>query len=655
MAEKMKTTKKVMAGVLAGGLVVGGIAGGMVAYRKFSKKPVNVYNLADFSTDAMDFGSNTSMGQCSTKGIQKINVSDTQTITDVFVKEGQEVHVGDKLLAYDTTLTELDLKKAEITVEKAQLELEKAQKELCKLGSNTTEENPIVLAYNGSLNGTLLASSDVENEPSLGENESAGESAGKEDTSGENSSSEETSASGQEPGSEKVPSGTEKTTGDSTANSSESSGESIEGATESQNSESGTETSEKDIEKKDDDPDGELPGDKNGNTYLFRQDQQYALTEDNLKRLYDDAGESIILEVHENDRWEGALLASWGLLLSKDDSGKISVSLSYVQGKETITTTTTSETTTAITTDPTTTTTTDPTTTTTTDPTTTTTTDPTTTTTTKETTTTTTAEPTTETEETETEEIVPILDGDTGETWAEIQEKRSQLQDQIRDLTVTLKLAELDLKKKQAEFTDGVVYSKIDGVVKKVRDADEAFLNSEPIIEVSGGGGFYIDGAVSEWGIDDLYVGQMVSVIDYMNNTACTGTVYEISTTPATSEYSFVMDGSTNYKFTVFVDENQNLQNGDYCMLSYFTEGDSSNEWYLDSRFVRTEAGQSYVYALGENGTLEKRTITVGGVDDYGTKVKSGISRDDYLAFPYGDAVEGAKAKIADSSEFEND
>ena len=43
--------------------------------------------------------------------IQTVFLSDTQTVTEVLVKEGDTVKKGDVLMTYDTTLSELELER----------------------------------------------------------------------------------------------------------------------------------------------------------------------------------------------------------------------------------------------------------------------------------------------------------------------------------------------------------------------------------------------------------------------------------------------------------------------------------------------------------------------------------------------------------------
>ena len=223
---------------------------------------------------------------------------------------------------------------------------------------------------------------------------------------------------------------------------------------------------------------------------------------------------------------------------------------------------------------------------------------------------------------------------------------------EIQEAETSIKMAELDLRKKQTEASDGSVYSQLDGVVKTVRSPGDAAANNEAVVEVSAGGGYYVTGTVSELQLDTVKVGQTVNISSRMTGAACTGEVVEISTYPTDGD-SYGGDGNPNvsyYPFKVFVSEDQQLQEGESVSISYQAVSDSDgSSLYLENMYVRTENGKSYVMARGENGKLEQRWVQTGKVvwDSY-TQIRGGLTPEDYVAFPYGrDVVSGAKTEEA--------
>ena len=223
---------------------------------------------------------------------------------------------------------------------------------------------------------------------------------------------------------------------------------------------------------------------------------------------------------------------------------------------------------------------------------------------------------------------------------------------EIQEADTSIKMAELDLRRKQAEASDSSVYSQLDGVVKAVRTPTDAAANNEAVVEVSAGGGYYVTGTVSELRLDTVKVGQTVNIRSWMTGTACTGEVVEISTHPTDGD-SHGGDGNPNvsyYPFKVFVSEDQQLQEGENVSISYQAVSDSDgSSLYLENMYVRTENGKSYVMARGEDGKLEQRWVQTGKVvwDSY-TQIRGGLTQEDYVAFPYGrDVVSGAKTEEA--------
>ena len=232
---------------------------------------------------------------------------------------------------------------------------------------------------------------------------------------------------------------------------------------------------------------------------------------------------------------------------------------------------------------------------------------------------------------------------------------------EVKEKEVNQRLAKLSLDKKIKELGDGNVYAEFDGTVKAVRDPDEAYNNSEAVIELSGGGGYYVTGTLSEMELGSVKVGDTVSISSWMTGAACEGTIVSIDDYPTTSGNSWG-DGNRNvsyYPFKAFVEEDAALQANDYVDIQYQKAGtqEQGNSLYLQSWFIRTDNGKSYVMARNEDGRLEQRWVQTGR-DLWGsyTQIRGGLTTDDYLAFPYGrDVVEGARTVEAAADELYND
>ena len=230
----------------------------------------------------------------------------------------------------------------------------------------------------------------------------------------------------------------------------------------------------------------------------------------------------------------------------------------------------------------------------------------------------------------------------------------------VYDYERSVKQAQLELDKKKKELGDGTVYSEIDGVVKTVRDTTEAYNNSEPVVEVSGGGGYYVTGSLGELDLGTVKIGDTVQISSWMTGASCEGKIVEISDFPTEGGSNWGGDSNSNvsyYPFKVFVSEDANLQAGDYVDMSYQKTVDTSgSSLYLQTMFIRTENGKSYVLARGEDGKLEQRWVQTGR-DLWGsyTQIRGGLTVEDYVAFPYGrDVKAGANTVEATADQLYN-
>ena len=562
-------------------LIVGGVAvacgvvwGILTLARNAHRGNVDVYAVSDFSmTDYWGDTSQTS-GMVSTDRMQKIFLSDTQKVKQVYVKEGQTVRKGDKLLSYDTTLTALDIERAQIDYERQQLQQETAKKELERL----------LLAQNQEELQAAIDELTAQIDELIKKNQEQWYDAN----------------------SVPIPSIT-----------------AVEGkATALQGN-----------------------GSKEEPLY-FNWNTEDSLSEENLIKLLPvDAEEAyVVLVIRKDNRSQHQPVAYITLRLElesvspitpePDSSGTGTQSGTGADtGSEPADGPDTETGEGGQTTD---------------------------------------APVTSEQKLNYYYENLPGIEWQDPEvTTDEIRELQKELEElqklleesypkeelikmirdknkEIAQMDTSIKLAKVNLEKVKKEVGSDTVYSELEGTVKAVRDPNSGdFTGSEAVVEVSGGGGYYIDGALSELELGTVSVGGTVQVNSWMTGASCEGEIVEISDYPTDNANSW-SDGNSNvsyYPFKVFVPEEANLQEGDWVEMSYQnTAGDDGNTMYLESMFIRSENGKSYVMARGENGKLEKRWVQTGrNLWGSYTQIRGGLTVDDFVAFPYGrNAVEGA-------------
>ena len=247
----------------------------------------------------------------------------------------------------------------------------------------------------------------------------------------------------------------------------------------------------------------------------------------------------------------------------------------------------------------------------------------------------------------------PEIDYGSGMTAAEIAKLRREQEKKIKDLTADAVITQSEYNLMLREFSDGSIRATLDGVVVGLLTEEEARQNKLPMLKVSGGGGFYVRGSVSELEKDKLKPGQEVSVNDWNTGMMYTGTVESIGDFPIQDEGWNGM-GNPNasyYPFRVFIDGTADLQEGSYVSVTY-SAAEAESGIYLENPFLRTDEGEPYVYVRGKNGRLEKRTVTTGkSLWGSYTEIRSGLTADDYVAFPYGKNVKpGAATQESDLS-----
>ena len=247
----------------------------------------------------------------------------------------------------------------------------------------------------------------------------------------------------------------------------------------------------------------------------------------------------------------------------------------------------------------------------------------------------------------------PEIDYGSGMTAAEIAKLCREQEKKIKDLTADAVITQSEYNLMLREFSDGSIRATLDGVVVGLLTEEEARQNKLPMLKVSGGGGFYVRGSVSELEKDNLKPGQEVTINDWNTGAMYTGTVESIGDFPTQSD-GWNGTGNPNasyYPFRVFIDGTADLQEGSYVSVTY-SAAEAENGVYLENPFLRTDEGEPYVYVRGKNGRLEKRTVTTGeSLWGSYTEIRSGLTADDYVAFPYGKNVKpGAATEESDLS-----
>lgn len=227
------------------------------------------------------------------------------------------------------------------------------------------------------------------------------------------------------------------------------------------------------------------------------------------------------------------------------------------------------------------------------------------------------------------------INWNSGYTQAELTSMREEKSAQIAELEYSIKISKAELAIMKKEASDGKVYADFDGTVVSVLEPENARSLGLPMLKITGGGGYYVEGAVSELELDSVQEGLKVTVSCWETGAVYSGTVTSVGTYPAEDHVAYGQTNVTYYPYKVFIDENADLQEGAYVTLTYETAPEAQ-VLYLENAFIRTEGRDSFVYVRNTDGLISKRYIETGiSTDGYATPVYSGLTEEDWIAFPY--------------------
>lgn len=232
-----------------------------------------------------------------------------------------------------------------------------------------------------------------------------------------------------------------------------------------------------------------------------------------------------------------------------------------------------------------------------------------------------------------------------GYTQEELVKELADTENQLKTLDIQRRQQLLQLESLQKSVSDGMVYAEVDGVVKTVGDPEEPKKEGTAFLVVTGDEGLYVSGSISELLLGDVQVGTVVTANSWESGMTFEATITEISDYPSSS--NSWGEGNPNvsyYGYTAYIEDSSALRNGEYVDLSISTNQSETGGLFIEKAYVRQEDGKAYCMIADENEKLKKQYVVTGRTV-YGSavEIKSGLTEEDRIAFPYGkNAVEGA-------------
>lgn len=599
----MKRKTLIAASVGAAVLVIGG-GYGVYHIVKSNADPVDVISVSSLNSGWWGDGTSTS-GTITANANQEVHLTDGEVIDKVYVKEGDKVKIGDKLLAYDTTLLELDLESEKLDRQSIKLNIKAAQQELEKLKKITPiADNQYGDASDGNgavLVKTRMVMTATESEPGQTETSAPETQPPSSEPAQTETKAPETSAPETQP--ETQPGG--EIPGPDQETESEKSPLSRVKAYKKLNYDSkpykGTGTK--------DDP--YVFFCKEGTTiYASFMNKMLGFNESGTSRKNggmngDGEGSYAILEIREGDSVNGGFVKSISINGTVKADKPYAPDITWTFGSDGVT------------------------------------------------------KNVPQVDEPEPQEPDDPGDdiwggddlGDDVYTVTELKEAIKEKEDEIKDLKLDLREANIRVKQAKRKTDAAVVKASINGVVKAVGDPEVGEVDGKAFISVTSNEGMYVRGTINELKLGEVKVGTTMTGMSYESGMSFTAEITEISEYPDTENdyYNSGEPTGSKYPFMAYIEDSTGLTNMEWVDLTLDgNTGGNSSAIYLYKAYIRSENGQSYVYKADENNRLVKQYVKTGAtVYSTNIEIKSGLSLEDKIAFPYGkNVVEGAKVKI---------
>ncbi len=213
------------------------------------------------------------------------------------------------------------------------------------------------------------------------------------------------------------------------------------------------------------------------------------------------------------------------------------------------------------------------------------------------------------------------------------------IQSQAEQSEYDLKLKERELETLEKKLEEDQIVSPCEGIVTEI---DE----NAGSISILAEGAYELSFTVSEEELERFQTGMTLYITDRDGKNSCEGTVSRIEAgNPQTGDG----EKKTRYPVCAVLEYAEGFLNGQhvYAEIAGEEEQETENAFLLlPEGYIEEEEEKPWVWAVGENGTLQKRQITLGAYNDrnHAYEVTGGLSMTDYLAWPAASLKEGMPA-----------
>lgn len=239
--------------------------------------------------------------------------------------------------------------------------------------------------------------------------------------------------------------------------------------------------------------------------------------------------------------------------------------------------------------------------------------------------------------------------------------KQISITNQIEGLKLEVKKAEYNkesleksIKKLEISVKNAVVKSTANGTIKSVNDAA-----SDSYITIASDGDFRIKAMVSELNVTDFVEGEDMIIRSRIDEDLIwTGKVTSIDTAKPTTENSiYSNETTTKYPVYISIDDTSGLLIGQHVTVEMNSGDEIKQGMWLEEGYIIDADSSPYVWKDNGNGIIEKCSIELGEYDETLGKyeIKSGITLDDFIAYPEDRITEGMETTYSSGENNEAD
>jgi HlyD family secretion protein len=237
----------------------------------------------------------------------------------------------------------------------------------------------------------------------------------------------------------------------------------------------------------------------------------------------------------------------------------------------------------------------------------------------------------------------------------------------IREAEYNMALKEKEIATMEADMENADITSPISGRVMSVTDEDSIDYSSDDatFITVMDVSSYRVEGQINELNLYSMTEGMRVVVRSRMDeNQVWYGVIdsidWENPVKNSSNSYYYSDSGddmttASKYPFYVVLDDTDGLLLGQHVYIEPdYGQEETGSGLMLPAYYITGGADNAWVWAANAKGKLEKRSVTLGAydsdLDEY--EILSGLTAEDYIAFPEDGLSEGMTVTYYDESSF---